>query len=46
MGVVEALEALVPLLPGVFLCLLVGVWRRSCAEIGIARRVGSLRQRA
>nr|DAM33625.1 MAG TPA: hypothetical protein [Caudoviricetes sp.] len=31
MGVVEALEALVPLLPGVFLCLLAGVWRRSCA---------------
>lgn len=27
----EALEALVPLLPGVFLCLLVGGGRRSCA---------------
>ena len=45
MRVVEALEALVPLLPGVFLCLPVGVWRGSCAGIGIARGDRSLRQR-
>lgn len=32
----EALEALVPLLPGVFLCLLVGGGRGICAGIGIA----------
>nr|DAN05109.1 MAG TPA: hypothetical protein [Caudoviricetes sp.] len=43
---VEALEALVPLLPGVFLCLLVGVWRRLCTGIGIALGDRSSRQRA
>ena len=43
MRVVEALEALVPLLPGVFLCLPVGGGRGICAGIGIARGDGSLR---